>query len=103
MFLQRGGAARPMAAEVGRHTFAVLKQLHRFVGQPDPRAVRHVGIVLEGDPDRGTGELLSFGLEFGGNPLDHVKNMITAAAGHARNTGRGHRWSVIQEGEDFQV
>jgi hypothetical protein len=32
-----------------------------------------------------------------------VKNMITAAAGHARNTGRGHRWSVIQEGEDFQV
>ena len=34
MFLQRGGAARPIATEVGHHAFAVRKQLHRFVGQP---------------------------------------------------------------------
>jgi hypothetical protein len=34
VLLQRREAARQVAAQVGRHAFAVLKELHRFVGQP---------------------------------------------------------------------
>lgn len=68
-----------MATEVGRHTFAVLKQLHRFVGQP------HVELLVD-ELIRGAVEVLLHGhvivnVDLGLGPVGHPSDLV----GHHSN------------------